>query len=272
MSTKISHAQATYSPQYYKTFAGALFNFFITECPQIGGDLTRKALVQTILSMVNNFYPETTHLRPGQLMWTTIHRDEKPRYGKKIRETKIAPVKLQLVRHDDILERANGKKLRELKKDALARIFNETYEQEGCLTNAEAAILLKISPTTVSKYVKEWESEHKKLLPRRGTIHDLGPTLTHKKQIIHKLFIEGKTIEQVKRETYHTVAAIHRYISTFKKIFMCRKKGLSNEEISYAIRISTKLLLEYQNIIDDFALSYEKVNDILLTVNEVNHV
>jgi hypothetical protein len=163
MSTKISHAKATYSPQYYKNFSGALFNFFANECPQIGGELTRKALVQSILLMVNNFYPETTHLRPGQIMWTTIHRDEKPHYGKKISESKIAPVNLQLVRPEDILERANGKKLRELKKEALARIFKEAYNQEGCLTNAEAAILLKLSTSTISKYTREWESENNKL-------------------------------------------------------------------------------------------------------------
>jgi hypothetical protein len=272
MSTKISNAESTYTPQYYKNFAGALFNFFEQECPQIGGSLTRKTLVQSIVTMVNNFYPETTHLRPGQIMWTTIHRDEKPRYGKKICESKITPVQLQLVRTEDILERAKGKKLRDLKKEAVARLFKEAYEQAGCLTNAEVAILLKMSTGTVGKYIKEWENKNDKLLPRRGTIHDLGPTLTHKKEIIRKLFIEGKTIEQVERETYHTVAAIHRYISTFKKIFICRKKKLSNEEIAYTIKISKRLVEEYQKIIDEYALKYEKVNDILLSCHEVNHV
>jgi DNA-binding CsgD family transcriptional regulator len=272
MSKKVSQAEAAYLPQYYKNFSGALYNFFVNECPQLGGELTRKALVQSILIMVNNFYPETTHLRPGQLMWTTIHRDEKPCYGKKISESKITPVNLQLIRSEDILDRAKGKKLRDLKKEALARIFTEAYEQEGCLTNAEAAILLKISPSTVSKYTKEWENENKKLLPRRGTIHDIGPTLTHKKQIIHKLFIEGRTIEEVSRATYHTIAAVHRYITTFKKIFLCRKKQLTNEEIVYTLRISNRLVEEYQNIIDEYALNYEKVNDILLDCNEVSHV
>ena len=272
MSKKNSYTEATYTPQYYKNFAGALFNFFVEECPQIGGELTRKTLVQSILTMVNQFYPETTHLRPGQIMWTTIHRDEKPHYGKKINESKIAPVNLQLVQTEDILERANGKKLRDLKKEAVARIFTEAYQQSGCLTNAEVAILLKISTTTVSKYTREWEHENGKLLPRRGTIHDIGPTLTHKKQIIHKLFIEGKTIEQTQRETYHTVEAIHRYISTFKKILLCRTKQLTNEEIAYTIKISKRLVEEYQKIIDEYALNNKKVNDILANCNEVSHV
>jgi hypothetical protein len=32
-------------------------------------------------------------------------------------------------------------------------------------------------------------------VPRRGTLYDMGPTLTHKKPIIRKLFLEGKSVE-----------------------------------------------------------------------------
>jgi predicted transcriptional regulator len=68
-----------------------------------------------------------------------------------------------------------------MKKEAVARLCLQSYEQGGCLTNAELGILLKISPNTVSKYISEWESEHETILPRRGTIHDMGPSITHKK-------------------------------------------------------------------------------------------
>ena len=49
-------------------------------------------------------------------------------------------------------DRAKGKKLKEIKKEASVRLFNQAYKQQGCLTNAEVAIMLKIALATVSKF------------------------------------------------------------------------------------------------------------------------
>ncbi len=263
MKTHLNQNQATYGPQQYKTFTGALDAFFHQECPQLGGARTRQVLVQSILDMVNQFYPQTNHLRPGQITWTTVHKEEKASYGKSISQSQLTSVILDLVRPVDIMERSNGKLLREMKREATARLFTQAYEQKGCLTNAEVAILLKIAPATVGKYIREWEAEHDCLLPRRGTIHDLGPTLTHKKIIIRKLFLERKTVEQVQRETYHSPDAIHRYIHTFRQVLLCRQKGLSHQEIAFAIKMSSRLVEEYQNLIDEMIQEFHSLEFIL---------
>jgi len=243
---------ATFNPQAYKTFEGALEAFFSQECPQLGGFRTRQVLVNFISAMVGDFFPETSHLRSGQTPWVTVHKNEKASYGKKMTDTRLTQVVLDLVQPTDAQERANGKKLREIKKEAVSRLFNQAYQQDGCLTNAEIAILLKISPTTVSKYTAEWELEHNTVLPRRGTIHDLGPTLTHKKIIIHKLFIEQKNVQKVSRETYHTPEAIQRYISTFRQVLLCRKKGFDTNQIAYVIGHTQRLVKEYEKIIEHY--------------------
>jgi DNA-binding CsgD family transcriptional regulator len=36
----------------------------------------------------------------------------------------------------------------------------------------------------------------------------MGPTLTHKKENIERLFLQGKSVEQIMRETYHSAEAI----------------------------------------------------------------
>jgi len=43
---------------------------------------------------------------------------------------------------------------------------------------------------------------------RRGAIHDMGPSLTHKRIIIHKLFIDHHTVEQAARDTNHSFEAV----------------------------------------------------------------
>lgn len=257
-----SDAMATYGPQRFKTFEGALYSFFENECPGVKGGRVIRMLVQCVSSMVSKFFPDTSHLKQGQTIWPTVHKDAKGCYGKKIQDTKIVPVVLDLVLPGDAAARANGAKLRDMKKEAVARLCLQSYKQGGCLTNAELSILLKISPNTVSKYISEWEAEHETVLPRRGTIHDMGPSLTHKKIIIHKLFAENKSVQQTARETFHSPEAIQRYISTFRQTFLCLKKGMPLEEIAYVTGKTLRLIKEYKHIID----SYKNQSYILQTI------
>jgi hypothetical protein len=206
-------------PQQFKSFPGALNAFLSNECPQLGGQRTRQVLVQAIVEMIERFYPPSTHLRPGQTPWVTVDKDAKGSYGKHMSQTRLTSVVLDLIPATEATERKDGKKLREIKKDAVAGLFTQAYEQGGCLTNVETALLLlKMLPSTVSKYTREWERENDTLLPRRGPIHDMGPTLTHKKEIIERLFLQGKSVEQVMRETYHSAEAITLYIVAFKQV------------------------------------------------------
>ena len=253
MKKQQTHLQATYNPMKYKTFTGALEAFFADECPQLGGFRTRKVLVQAVLGMVNEFYPQTSHLRQGQIQWVTVDKDETASYGKSMRNTRLKSVVLDLVRSEDIADRSEGKRLRDIKKEAAVRLFRQADDQGGCMTNAEVAILLKISPPTVGRYIHEHEFETGELVPRRGTIHDMGPTLTHKKPIIRKLFLEGKTVGQVSRETRHSPEAIHRYIRNFRQVLLCRQKGLDEKETAFAVKIGKRLVLEYHALIDRFA-------------------
>lgn len=240
---------ATYGPMQHKSFPGALESFLAHECPSIGGQRTRQVLVQAITDMVQQFYPSTSNLRQGQIQWTAIHKDESGGYGKKITASRLQSVVLDLVPPEDIQERMRGVTLRQMKRDATARLFKQAYDQDGCLTNAEVALLLKISASTVGHYAREWENANGTFLPRRGVIHDLGPTLTHKKAIIEKIVLEGKTIEETCRITNHSPEAVHRYVHTFKQVLLCHRKGLQPAEIAYAVHIRPKLVMEYLDLI-----------------------
>ncbi len=84
MTDTLTHNQATFTPQLYQSFDGALEAFFIQECPQLGGARTRQMLVQAIRQMVEAFFPATTNLRAGQTTWSAVHKDKKRSYGKTI--------------------------------------------------------------------------------------------------------------------------------------------------------------------------------------------
>lgn len=263
MNKHLDTNQRQFGPQQYKNFEGALFAFFEKECPQLGGERTRRVLVQAVAEMVRNFYPQTSHLQPGQTTWVAVHKDAGPAYGKSIADTKLTPVVLDLLLADEAARRAKGERLRDLKRDAAARLFNQAYEQEGVLTHTEVALLLKLSPRTVGKYVAQWETDHNQVLPRRGTIHDIGPSLTHKRIIIHKLFIEQHTVEQVARDTNHSFGAIQNYIGTFRQVLLCRKNAMTTGEIAFAIKKSPRLVKEYECIIEQYGQQSQVLRKLL---------
>ena len=241
---------SSYAPVAYKSFAGALNAFFENELPSLGGSRIRMTVVNAINDMVARFFPETTHLQPGQTPWVTVSVDSKGAYGKRIRDTELIPVVLDLVQKEDARERAEGKRVREVKKEAVARLCRQAYEQGGCMTAAELAVLLKMSAVTVGQYIAEYEEEQGVVLPRRGTIHDMGPTLTHKRMIIEKLFVRQETVQQVIRETCHSARAIERYITSFKQILMCQRKQMTLEETAFAVHKTPRLVQEYLDIIE----------------------
>ena len=76
--------------------------------------------------------------------------------------------------------------------------------------------------------MRAWEEANECIVTHRVIIQDMGPTLTHKKEIIEKLVFDGKSVEVVCRQTYHSPEAVVRYITNFKPVLLCRRKKLNN--------------------------------------------
>jgi hypothetical protein len=253
----------TYGPAAQKTFTGALEAFFASEFPQLAGERARRSVVQGIVEMVHRFFPATSHLRQGQTTWISVAKNEVSSYGKTITETRMVPVIVTLLAEDEARQRRDGKRLRDIKRESVARACLEIDQQGGCVTASELAIMFKTTPTTVGKYIAHWEAENGKLLPRRGTIHDMGPTLTHKKEICRLLFIEGKTVTQVIHLTKHSARAIERYITNFRQVFTCKTNGLTVQETAVATKLSQRLVEEYHRLFNEYAITNAKFDALL---------
>lgn len=264
-TAQVSHEYLinTYGPAAQKTFTGALEAFFASEFPQLAGARARRSVVQGIVDMVQRFFPATSHLRQGQTTWISVAKNEVSSYGKTITETRMVPVIVTLLAQDEAAQRRDGKRLRDIKRDAVARACLEIDQQGGCVTASELALMFKTTPTTVGKYIAHWEAAHGTLLPRRGTIHDMGPTLTHKKEICRLLFIEGKTVSQVIHLTKHSARAIERYITNFRQVFTCKTKGLTVHETAHATKLSQRLVEEYHRLFDEYAITNAKFDALL---------
>lgn len=233
-------------PTYEKKgFPAALSHFLAEVCPPLRGELIREPVVREICSLVEQYYPATERMKMGQVLWYAVDKDEKAGYGKRIEDCKLRPVIVDLITESDIEDVLRGMAKRERQKKVTVRLFEQAFEQSGVFTNADVAAIMRLAPGTVSRYVREVEKERGELVPRRGTVHDLGPSVTHKHIICEKHLKEGKTIEKTAEETYHSPQAVRRYVNDFKRVSVCLKSGWKVQKIAYATGLSTRLTQEY---------------------------
>jgi len=90
----------------------------------------------------------------------------------------------------------------------------------------------------------------------------MGPTLTHKAIICRKAFLEGKVTPEIARETFHSPEAVDRYLLDFARVhFALVQRGMTPEEVAFAIQRSLRIVRQYVKLIEEFALDGQQVYD-----------
>ena len=246
------YSQALYSPLQEKTFETAVSAFIEQEFPSFGGPMIIKLFTSRLKELAEQYYPPRSRLKTGQMLWMAVAKDEKQGWGKTMRKLRLVPVVLTIVAPEDIEAFKQGLSPREIRKQVVARLYREADRQGATLAESDLSLMFKMSVGTVCRDTTAYEKEHNCVLPRRGTIHDMGRSVTHKAQICRKRFLENKTSSQVARETYHSVAAVERYTTALEIVKLCLAKGLSLQETAFVSGIRDRQVTEYQQIIEQF--------------------
>lgn len=234
----------------YNSFTNAVKLMLTREYKFLGGDKIQDMFIKDLLDEFNKHHKDGWKLNAGQTVWWAVHKNEKPSRNKTIQNTRMVPVILSVASIDDLNLRLDGYSAKEIRRYKVARLLKEAYEQDGVLIQADVSQLLGVSAGTISKDIREYQIEHEEILPYRGTIHDIGPTLTHKK-IILKQFLRNVPTPEIARRTSHSEEACDRYIKSFKKVRKLREEGLLVENIAADLDMSKALVKEYVEIIED---------------------
>ena len=231
-----------------KGIHGAIKHLLEEQYAFVGGDRVQDMLIEDLIQIFQQYSRDPWNLEVGQTLWFAVHMDEKPGPGKTLSKMRDVPTILSITHEEDKQMRINGYSHQEIRRYRVARLLKEAYAQKGVLTQADVAELIGVSAGTIGKDIKSYQSEQGIILPYRGTIHDIGPSLTHKKVIIEK-FIQGIPTPDISRMTQHTEEACDRYIKAFKKVRMLHGK-MKPLEIARIIGMSERLVNEYIALID----------------------
>jgi len=248
MIKKTDSLKAGLKPLLAKTLENALSHRIAKEFPRIGGPRICKLCAEMILEVVDNHIRSKENVHHGQIVWTAVSVNDRPARCQKIADTDLVTVVLDASTAEDVQARIDRVHPHQWKLHKAIRMCHQTYEQGGLLTNQDLSEILNIADSLVAKLLSKYERQNKTLIPRRGTIHDAGNSLSHKRIICHKRYVEGKSADQIARETYHSLEAVDRYLGQFDRVRHCLQQGMDTAEISHILNCSVSLVEVYQEI------------------------
>ncbi len=242
----------TYEPQLQKSMKTVLCSRFTSEYGFMGGKEVIELIVNDLLKIVNEHQLPLSKVKKGQILWQAVAKDETSSYGKSMSDTRTIPVILTLVSDEDINMRINGTSITQIRKNMTERIMKEADEQRGTLSQPDIALLLAISRASVGKYIHEIQNEKGTILPYRGTIHDMGPTVTHKREIV-RLRLQKVSTPEIARRTNHSEEAVDRYINDYERVIRI-SDIFEPIDIAFITNLSESLVIEYLDLKKQFQI------------------
>jgi hypothetical protein len=225
-----------------------------TEFPRTFGPTVTRLFVDQINQLYERCHPPLSRVKVGQALWLAVAANERPGRSKRIEDTRLVPVLLDLVTRQDIDDACAGVKPRQIRRAKIVRLFRQAHDQGAVLTEAEVGLLLHMGEREVSEEVTTWEKATSQSIPRRGTLHDLGRSVSHKAVICRKRLVEQKPTSQVAEETYHSPEEVEYYVQCFRRVQLCNDNGMSPEDIAQATGHTLFLVREYLELIKEFGL------------------
>jgi hypothetical protein len=266
------HYSSTYSPLAAKTFRAALSQLLAREFPHLGGPKVRELFVAELEEVIDRFYPPRERLRLGQVLWLAVDKRSQPHDKLSMRDTPLVPVVLTLVTPEDIYALAHGKTRTEVSQQVVLRLHQEAAAQGGVLAESDTAVLLCYTPGHIGDLIRDYEIRTGEVVPRRGTVHDLGGSVTHKGIIAYKALREHKNTLQVARETAHTYESVDRYLRDLARCYLCLKRlGQTVAQTTFTTGLSLRLVRDYDALITELGLTDETFQEWLDKIEEDQH-
>jgi hypothetical protein len=245
---------STYDASKRKTFRSSLCHLLQKEFPGVFGPAVTQLFADKIDILYERFHPPWSRVKVGQVVWAAVAVDDPPHKDKRIEDTRLVPVILDLVTPQDIDRSSDGGRRVQIRRDRVLRLFRQTYEQGGVLSYADVSLLAHIGMNTISEVLQAEQQASGLLVPCRGTIHDMGRSISHKAIICYKRLVEKKSTSQVAQETFHSAEEVEYYVQTLRRVQLCRDSGMAPEEIAQATGHSQSLVREYLDLIEEFKL------------------
>lgn len=234
---------------------------FLNEYGYERGEVVAKAIVEDIFQLIDTWYDNA--LPPGHISWPAVpvHNG---RSGKSPEIRQLVNVHLQLVTDTEVALLDNQKLLRKRKarpafnRARIVRWCQEAYDQGGVLTLLDLSLLSGLSTSMAGYLIRQYEQEHDTTVPIRGTVHDIGPSVSHKAEVVRR-FLKGQSPADIARDLRHSQQAVDAYIKDYEvtrklvqKFPLAEIPSISRRALS-VVKEHIKLIRQFEPSVPFFA-------------------
>lgn len=240
----------TYSEKRYNSAKGrflkpVIMKFFQKEFPQLFGPIVRERIAEELIAIFENFSPETSRLKPGQLFWIALDKNTRADSP----NCQYKPVIISLITPEDIEQLEKGVKPSVVTKNTIARMYNEVYQQGAILSTRDVSLLTLRNDSYVSRIRLNYEKEHDCILPHTGALHDMGSTITHKAAIVKKVVFEKKDPSIAANEINHSQIAADHYLKDYHRVKTVFEHNQDVDYIHHVTGIAKHVVKQYIEIL-----------------------
>ncbi len=185
-------------------------------------------------------------LPPGKMSLVVVHAEEPS--GKRLSECRKQTVCLSVHRgsQDDALLRREGPSA--FRRARIPDLCQEALSQDGLLTREDLGYrVFFVATRTISRDLHCLRQSGLEV-PLRGTVHDIGPVLSHRKEIV-RLALEGCVTTEICQRLRHSPEALANYLSTFIRCVQLQRRGIEAGQIAFLLRRGRRLIECYLDLL-----------------------
>ena len=211
---------------------------------------------EAVLQVVKEVYfpfldqVERAPAAPGKITVVAVCADEPA--GKPIAKCAKRVVSLTLHRgaaDDRLLQHQGPAAFRQAR---IPELCQEALSQGVLLTREDLAYRIFTDGTrTISRDLAALRKQQPQVpIPLRSTVHDIGPLLTHRVEIV-RLALAGKTMTQICQIMRHSPAAVANYLATFTRVAQLAARQLHPSQIAFLLQRGRGLIDRYLELLNE---------------------
>jgi hypothetical protein len=232
------------------------------------GKAVSRRLVEEVVAVRNLFCPLAHQLHSGQMPAIATHTRAYLSQEVATRYRRHAPVILTVVTPEELKRfqdpRLAPDELTEIFKKRILRVTVEAYRQHGLLTLMDMQWIFQVSGVRVGEMIRSIHREAHLVLPTPGTILDAGRSLTHKEVVVY-LYLQGYSVMEIAKMTYHSPRAVDNYIGTFDAVLILYLYGLPTALMASVLKRGEGLIREHLELATRFLQDRQQIVNHLKT-------
>lgn len=247
--------ERAFRPLRDKTLQAMIRQRFIHEYGYSDAIPIAEFITQDLMSLIHQVSQPYERLQPGQMVWLGVPVDLPREYhGKRLGDLPLQPIVLSILTEQDVegLQQADTPQKRlALRCKRTARVFQEAAAQGTTLPYADVAALYGLDLQPVAHDVRRWEKQTGERLPHRGRIHEIGPTTTHKAQIVESI-LQGKQIPEAARIHNHSIHNVERYYKGYNAVEVAVAFTDDQHLIALMTGIQPHVVAQYYGLVEKY--------------------